>query len=170
MKRLSDTGTPADSAPTGLDEAGRQAASDVAWAALSLLGCSIVEVYVLDELTGEYVPGAFAASGDAPVHGRSIFAEDLSVVLPFGRVSVSGPDASALACPIGAAGMRLHAASLLALRLDRGRRSLGFALCAFLEAQTFDARTDVAAAAVVRLAATSLDFARRTSQALDRAD
>jgi diguanylate cyclase (GGDEF)-like protein len=170
MRRLSDTGTSADSAPTGLDEAGRQAASDVAWAALTLLGCDIVEVYVLDELAGDYIPGAVAATGEAPAPGRSIVAEDLTAVLSFGRVSVTVPDASALAGPLGAAAMRLQASSLLALRLDRGRRSLGFALCAYHESQTFDAATDIAAAAVVRLAATSLDFARRTSQALDRAD
>src|SRR5450755_3629470 len=96
MRRLSDTGTSADSVPTGLDEAGRQAASDVAWAALSLLGCDIVEVYVLDELAGDYIPGAVAASGEAPIPGRSIVAEDLSAVLSFGRVSVAVPDASAV--------------------------------------------------------------------------
>ena len=170
MRRLSDTGASAEFAPTGLDEAGRQASSDVAWAALALLGCDAVEVYILDELSGDYVPGAIAASNDAPAQGRSIAADDVSAVLSFGRVSVAVPDTSALAGPLGAAAMRLHASSLLALRLDRGRRSLGFALCAYHDAKRFDAASDVAAAAVVRLAATSLDFARRTSHALDRAD
>ncbi|HKW45456.1 MAG TPA: GAF domain-containing protein, partial [Candidatus Eremiobacteraceae bacterium] len=170
MRHLNDASAAPVAAPTGLDEAGRQAASDVAWAAMTLLGCRIVEVYVLDEIAGEYIPGAVAASGEAPEPARPIFAEDLSAVLPFGRVSVAIPDAGALSGPIGAAGKRLHAASLLALRLDRGRRSLGFALCAYHERQWFDANADITAAAVVRLAATSLDFARRTSQALDRAD
>jgi diguanylate cyclase (GGDEF)-like protein len=170
MRRLNTPGAPADSVPTGLDEAGRQAASDVAWAALSLLHCRVVEVYVLDEIAGEYVLGATAGASDAAAPGRSIFAEDLAAILPFGRVSVAIPDAASLAGPIGAAAARLSAASLLALRLDRGRRSLGFALCAFGDTQIFNAATDIAAAAIVRLAATSLDFARRTSQALDRAD
>src|ERR1700692_1968401 len=97
MRRLSDTGTSADSAPTGLDEAGRQAASDVAWAALTLLDCDVVEVYVLDELAGDYIPGAVAASGESPVPDRSIVAEDLTAVLSFSRVSIAVPGASALA-------------------------------------------------------------------------
>ena len=170
MRHQSDPGAPAHAAPTALDEAGRQAASDIAWAVLLLLDCRTVEVYILDELLGAYVPGAVAASGEAAPPTRSIPLVELSEVLPFGRVSVAAPDAASAAGPLHAAGIRLNAVSLLALRLDRGRRSLGFVLCAFQDPQIFDAATELAAAAVVRLAAASLDFARRTSQALDRAD
>jgi len=170
MKRPNDAGAPADAEPTSLDEAGRQAASDVAWAVLSLLDCRVVEVYVLDEIAGAYVPSAVAASGEAPAQGSAISADDLSDVLPFGRVSLCVPDVATLSGPIGVAARRLHAASLLALRLDRGRRSLGFVLCAYQNARKFDATTDLASIAVVRLASASLDFARRTSRALDRAD
>jgi len=170
VSRPDVAGGPVDAAPAALDEAGRQAASDVAWAVLSLLDCRVVEVYILDESAGAYAPAAVAASGETPPQGRSVSVEDLAEVLPFGRVSVTVPDAATLSGPIGAAANRLNAVSLLALRLDRGRRSLGFILCAYQNARVFDATTDLVSIAAVRLAAASLDFARRTSQALDRAD
>jgi|GEM_PF-1708011 len=163
-------GGPVDVAPAALDEAGRQAANDVAWAVLSLLECRVVEVYILDESAGAYMPAAVAASGESPPAGRSVSIEDLAEVLPFGRMSVTVPDAATLSGPIGAAANRLRAASLLALRLDRGRNSLGFILCAYQHARVFDAATDLVSIAAVRLASASLDFARRTSHALDRAD
>lgn len=163
-------GGPPDAAPTALDEAGRQAASDVAWAVLSLLDCRVAEVYILDESAGAYMPAAVAVSGETPARGRPISVEDLAQVLPFGRVSVAIPDAAAFAGPLGAAANRLHAVSILALRLDRGRRSLGFILCAYQSARAFDADTDLVSIAAARLAAASLDFARRTARALDRAD
>ena len=87
-----------------------------------------------------------------------------------GLWSVAVPDAATLSGAIGAAANRLHAVSLLALRLDRGRHSLGFILCAYQHARVFDAATDLVSIAAVRLASASLDFARRTSHALDRAD
>ena len=170
MKHLNEATGPPDAAVSGLDEAGRQAASDVAWSCLSLLGCRTAEVFVLDETAGAYVPGAVAAAGEAPAPGHAISAEDVNLFMPFGRVSVATPDAAALAGPLGGAATRLHATSLLALRLDRGRRSLGFVLCAYSEPQLFDADAERTATGVARVAAAALDFARRTSQALDRAD
>jgi hypothetical protein len=147
MRHLNDAGAPPEAIPAGLDESGRQAANDVAWSALALLGARVVEVYILDEIAGEYIPASVAASGELPAPGGSIFSEDLTAVLPFGRVSVAMRSVASLKGPLGAAAARLHAASMLALRLDRGRRSLGFMLCAYPEPQTFDASTDLAAAA-----------------------
>jgi diguanylate cyclase (GGDEF)-like protein len=169
LKHLSDS-NPAAANQHRLEEASRQAASDIAWSAMALLGCSEVEVHLLDDATSAYVPAGSTSSGDASQTSQRLAAEDVARALPFGSVLLAVADPSVVAGPLGDALTRLGAASALIVRLDKGRRALGLAICVYAEPRSFSADDQRQVAGFARVSAASLDFARRTSLALDRAD
>ena len=167
---MQDTTTPAHQPVGPMDDAGRSVAADVAFSALAMLGCYAVEVYLSDEWSGTYVCAAALAAESTFTMGPPLPQEAIAAVAPAGNSLATFEAAGAIDGPLGDEARRLGAPALLVMRCDRGHRALGTVVCAFEDARMFGDDFERRAAAFARLAAVSLDYARRTNAALDRAD
>jgi diguanylate cyclase (GGDEF)-like protein len=151
-------------------DAARNVAGDIAFSALPLLACSVVEVYVFDESIGGYTCAASLSAGPTFALGPVLAEEAIVGVVPSGGSLAMFEDARSLEGSLGDEASRLNAASMMIVRCDRGLKTLGVLLCAYDDPNRFDPSFQSVASAFARLASVSLDLARRTSAALDRAD
>ena len=158
---------PPPAGPVG--EPAQGVAADIAFAALSMLDCSIVEVYQHDPERGFVCAASYAREGTYLL-GPPIPEDALGAIVPPGTAIATIDDARLTEGPFGDAARRLDAPSITVIRCERGARPLGAVLCAYETRRRAHADEEARLAAFARLASVSMDFARRTGVALDRAD
>ncbi len=156
--------------PTGpMDEPSHGVAIDVAYAALSMLDCTVAEVFIFEPERGYVCAASLAQRGTFSL-APPISEEELAAIAPAGTTIASIDDARLAEGQLGAEARRLDVHALLVVRCERAHRTLGAIVCGYDARRRLDARHEREIAAFARLASTSLDFARRTGAALDRAD
>jgi diguanylate cyclase (GGDEF)-like protein len=167
---MQDTSKAAHQPIGPMDDSSHSVASDVAGAALTMLHCSAVEVYLPDESAGGYTCAACHSLESTYALGPALPEEAIAAATASGEPFTNYDDTRSLEGPLGDEARRLHAASLTLVRCSRGQRTLGIVICAYEHARRVDAPAEHEAAAFARLASSTLDYARRANVALDRAD
>ena len=167
----------AASPPSGADDSRSGGAGplhrDAAWAlarsALGLLGCNACEVYIYDEHADAYTSAALDAEGEQrPPTGEPLAAAAVAGACESDVMALD--DIRTVGEPLRAPLERLEAASALVLRVSKERRPLGLILCSYRWSRHLSAAGQVTPGAFALIASSVLDLARRSENALDRAD
>jgi diguanylate cyclase (GGDEF)-like protein len=173
VARFGIEGRSNEQSPHSAQQVRTKAALTLATSALGLLGCNACEVFLLDERAEAYVSVAVTSDARQLPQSPQFARTSIDEVFPEGIDLLTVDDTRTLGEPLGSVARHLDAASALVLRLrrdDGDDRPLGLVVTGFRWSRHLSAAGTVVPKAFTRLAATTFDLARRTDNALDRAD